>query len=79
VIVSADADSETAQVVAAVGCGVVLPPGRPELVARVIRDAYDGKLDLGDMGRRGREYVTTEADRAVAVGRYRSVLQELRS
>ena len=31
VIVAADADSETAQVVAAVGCGVVVPPGRPEL------------------------------------------------
>jgi glycosyltransferase involved in cell wall biosynthesis len=77
VIVSADADSETAQVVSDVGCGVVLPPGRPELVARVIRDAYDGKLDLEDMGRRGREYVTAEADRAVAVGRYRTVLGEL--
>ena len=77
VIVSADADSETAQVVSDVGCGVVLPPGRPELVARVIRDAYDGKLDLEDMGRRGREYVTAEADRAVAVGRYRTVLREL--
>jgi putative colanic acid biosynthesis glycosyltransferase WcaI len=79
VIVSADPDSETAQVVSEVGCGVVLPPGRPELVARVIRDAYDGKLDLDDMGRRGREYVTAEADREVALGRYRSVLQELRS
>jgi glycosyltransferase involved in cell wall biosynthesis len=77
VIVSADADSETAQVVSDVGCGVVLPPGRPELVARMIRDAYDGKLDLEDMGRRGREYVTAEADRAVAVGRYRTVLREL--
>jgi glycosyltransferase involved in cell wall biosynthesis len=77
VIVSADADSETAQVVADVGCGVVLPPGRPELVARAIRDAYYGKLDLEDMGRRGREYVTAEADRAVAVGRYRTVLREL--
>ena len=77
VIVSADADSETAQVVSDVGCGVVLPPGRPELVARVIRDAYDGKLDLEDMGRRGRDYVTAEADRAVAVGRYRTVLREL--
>jgi putative colanic acid biosynthesis glycosyltransferase WcaI len=77
VIVSADADSETAQVVAEVGCGVVLPPGRPELVARVIRDAYDGRLDLEEMGRRGREYVTAEADRAVAVGRYRTVLREL--
>jgi glycosyltransferase involved in cell wall biosynthesis len=77
VIVSADADSETAQVVSDVGCGVVLPPGRPELVARAIRDAYYGKLDLEDMGRRGREYVTAEADRAVAVGRYRTVLGEL--
>ena len=77
VIVSADADSETAQVVAEVGCGVVLPPGRPELVARVIRDAHDGKLDLEDMGRKGREYVIAEADVAVAVGRYRAVLGEL--
>ena len=78
VIVSAEPDSETAQVVSEVGCGVVLPPGRPELVARAIRDAHDGKLDLEAMGMRGREYVTAEADRAVAVGRYRSVLQELR-
>jgi glycosyltransferase involved in cell wall biosynthesis len=77
VIVSADPDSETAQVVTEVGCGVVLPPGRPELVARTIRDAYDGKLDLEEMGRSGREYVTAEADRAVAVGRYRTVLREL--
>jgi hypothetical protein len=29
------------------------------------------------MGRHGRDYVTSEADRAVAVGRYRIVLQEL--
>ncbi len=78
VIVSAEDDSETAQVVTEVGCGIVLPPGRPELVAHVIRDAYDGRLDLEEMGRRGREYVTAEADRDVAVGRYRAVLQELR-
>jgi glycosyltransferase involved in cell wall biosynthesis len=77
VIVSADPDSETAQVVTEAGCGVVLPPGRPELVARTIRDAYEGRLDLEEMGRRGRDYVTTEADRAVAVGRYRTVLREL--
>jgi hypothetical protein len=29
------------------------------------------------MGRRAREYVTAEADRAVAVGRYRDLLLEL--
>ena len=30
-----------------------------------------------EMGRLGREYVTTEADRSVAVGRYRTLLEEL--
>lgn len=77
VIVAADADSETAQVVQRTGCGVVVPPGRPELLAREIRRAHDGELDLEEMGRRGREYVTAEADRLVAVGRYRALLREL--
>jgi glycosyltransferase involved in cell wall biosynthesis len=77
VIVAADATSETAQLVSRVGCGVVLPPGRPELLAREIRRAYDGELDLEEMGRRGREYVTAEADRSVAVRRYRDLLLDL--
>jgi glycosyltransferase involved in cell wall biosynthesis len=77
VIVAADAASETAQLVARVACGVVLPPGRPELLAREIRRAYDGELDLEEMGRRGREYVTAEADRSVAVRRYRELLLDL--
>src|SRR5205823_9780452 len=77
VIVAADAESETAQVVQREGCGVVVPPGRPELLAEAIRAAYDGALDLDEMGRRGREYVVREADRAVAFERYRSVLREL--
>src|SRR5262249_25473571 len=38
VIVAADPESETAQVVQRVGCGIVVPPGRPELLARAIRD-----------------------------------------
>jgi colanic acid biosynthesis glycosyl transferase WcaI len=77
VIVAADETSETAQLVTRVGCGVVLPPGRPELLAREIRRAYDGELDLEEMGRRGREYVSAEADRSVAVRRYRELLLEL--
>ena len=77
VIVAADAESETAQVVQRVGCGVVVPPGRPELLARAIRDAHDGKYDLVEMGRRGREWVEREADRSVAVRRYRELLGEL--
>ena len=77
VIVAADAESETAQVVQLVGCGIVVPPGRPELLARAIRDAHGGKYDLAEMGRSGREWVEREADRSVAVGRYRELLGEL--
>jgi colanic acid biosynthesis glycosyl transferase WcaI len=77
VIVAADPESETAQVVERIGCGIVVPPGRPELLARAIRDAHDGKYDLVEMGRRGREWVEREADRSVAVGRYRDLLGEL--
>jgi glycosyltransferase involved in cell wall biosynthesis len=77
VIVAADPESETAQVVEQVGCGIVVPPGRPELLARAIRDAHDGKYDLVAMGARGREWVEREADRLVAVRRYRDLLLEL--
>jgi glycosyltransferase involved in cell wall biosynthesis len=77
VIVAADADSETARLVEREECGVVVPPGRPELLARALRAAHDGQLDLSGMGRRGREYVVREADRSVAVARYRDLLREL--
>jgi colanic acid biosynthesis glycosyl transferase WcaI len=77
VIVAADDESETAQLVAEIGCGVVIPPGRPELLARTIRAAKEGEYDLEDMGRRGREYVEREADRSVAMQRYRAVVAEL--
>jgi glycosyltransferase involved in cell wall biosynthesis len=77
VIVAADAESETAQVVERAGCGVVVPPGRPELLAQALRRAHAGDWDLEEMGRRGREYVTSEADRTVAVSRYRTLFREL--
>jgi len=77
VIAAADPESETAQVVERIGCGIVVPSGRPELLARAIRDARDGKYDLEAMGARGREWVEREADRSVAVRRYRDLLLEL--
>lgn len=78
VIVAADEESETARIVTDVGCGVVVPPGRPELLAGAIRDAYDGVLDLEAMGRAGRDWVVAEADLRVAVGRYRDLLSRPR-
>ena len=77
IVVAADPESETAQVVERVGCGIVVPPSRPELLAEVIRDAYEGRYDLDAMGARGRTYVTEDADTRVALGRYRQVLREL--
>jgi colanic acid biosynthesis glycosyl transferase WcaI len=79
VIVAADPESETARLVTEVDCGIVVPPGRPELLARAIRDAHDGKYDLEAMGARGREWVEREGDRTVAVRRYRDLLLELAS
>ena len=79
VIAAAEEESETARIVREVGCGVVVPPGRPELLARAIRQARGGELDLEEMGRRGREYLVSELDRRVAVERYRAVLREVRA
>lgn len=77
IIAAAEADGETAQLIESVGCGVVVPPARPELLAAAIRSGYDGELDLEEMGRRAREFVSGEASTAVAVARYRDVLAEL--
>ena len=78
VIAAAEAESETAQLVARVGCGVVVRPGDPYALARAIRAAHDGEYDLAEMGRRARAFAESEGDRAIAIGRYEAVLSELR-
>lgn len=79
VLVAADGESETARIVREVGCGVVVPPGRPGAIAAVIRDAHAGRLPLEEMGRRGRDWVVAESDVHVAVQRYRDLLREVRA
>jgi colanic acid biosynthesis glycosyl transferase WcaI len=77
VLVSADADSETVHLVEEAGCGLVVPPGHPELVAGVIRDVVEGRTSLEGMGERGRAWVEQEADRDVAFARYRRVVGDV--
>jgi glycosyltransferase involved in cell wall biosynthesis len=77
VIVTAEDESETARLVREVGCGVVLPPARPDLLARAIREAAEGAFALEEMGRLGRAYVEQEADRVVAMKRYHDLVQEM--
>jgi glycosyltransferase involved in cell wall biosynthesis len=77
VIVAADPASEVSKIVAAVGCGVVLPAARPELVAGAIRDLHRRRGELDELGAKGRRYVEAEADRRVAHARYRAVINGL--
>ncbi|HEX6725590.1 MAG TPA: glycosyltransferase family 4 protein [Gaiella sp.] len=77
VLVSADADSEIVRIVEEVRCGIVVPPGRPELVASVIRDVAEGRLSLVGMGDLGRAWVEREADREVAFDRYRRLVADV--
>jgi glycosyltransferase involved in cell wall biosynthesis len=77
VLVSADDESETARIVREAECGLVVPPGRPELVAGVLRDVIEGRVSLAGMGERGRAWVEREADRSVAFGRYRELVTEV--
>jgi colanic acid biosynthesis glycosyl transferase WcaI len=78
VIVAADASTETVGVVREAGCGIVVPPGRPDELARAIRAAHDGEYDLAGMGQRARAFAEANASRETAVARYRDVLAELR-
>lgn len=77
VIVHADAESETAEIVETHGCGLVVPPGDPERLARAIRVAHDGGIDLEAMGAAARAYAVAEASRDVAIARYRDVIAEV--
>jgi glycosyltransferase involved in cell wall biosynthesis len=76
VIAAVDSESETAQLVTAAGCGIVVPPGRPEVLADVIRSAHDGDLDLDALGAAGRGHVVANGGRSAAVERYRTLLRE---
>ena len=74
VLVAADEDSETTRIVRETGCGLVVQPGRPELLAGVLRDVVEGRASLEGMGELGRAWVEREADREVAFDRYRRLL-----
>ena len=77
VLAAAEDESETAQIVREAGCGAVVAPGDPRRLAEAIRACHDGLYDLEAMGRRAREYAEREADRSIAIGRYRRLLEDV--
>ena len=78
VIVAADDESETARVVREVGCGVVIPPGGPELLPAAIRDAHEERRDeLAAMGAAAASTSSPRPTASVAIGRYRALLRSV--
>ncbi len=73
-LVAADEESETVRIVRESGCGLVTAPGRPEILAGLLRDIVEGRISLEGMGAAGRAWVEREADREVAFARYRRLL-----
>ncbi len=77
VIVAADPESETVQLVHDAGCGLVTPAGDAAAVADAIRRAYAGEVDLAELGAAGRAWIEQHRGRTEAVARYRALLDDL--
>jgi colanic acid biosynthesis glycosyl transferase WcaI len=77
VIAACETASETAQAVEEAGCGVVVPPGRADLLAAAMRDAADGRFDLEEMGRAARAYVERAGGRQRALNEYLALVLEV--
>ena len=77
VLVAADANSESAAVVAEAGCGLRVPPGDPVALADGVRRLVAGEVDLPAAGAAGRDWVVRHRDRGDAIASYQKVLDEL--
>ena len=75
VIAHTDADSETAELVQRIGCGIVTPAGDAVALAAVLRACHAGEYDLVGMGKKARQFAEAESDRSIAVSRYRGVVE----
>jgi colanic acid biosynthesis glycosyl transferase WcaI len=77
VIVAADRESESVQLVEAAECGIAVRPGDPAAVAAAIRRAYAGDLDLAGLGASGRAWIERNRGRDAAIARYRELLDDV--
>jgi len=57
------------------GCGYILPPEDPRILADHILKLYDDKGLNDEMGRKGREYAEKELSLSMAAGRYLKLIE----
>jgi colanic acid biosynthesis glycosyl transferase WcaI len=74
-----DSESELAAMVTEEGIGWVVPPGRPDLIAAILREAKANKNALKQMSDRARKAVDTKYTRSHVLRVYRNMIGDLRS
>jgi colanic acid biosynthesis glycosyl transferase WcaI len=78
VVASVDPGSATWRLVEEVGCGVCVPPGNPEALARAMDALWADEPRRRCLAERGRRYVEQHHDRHRVGDRYDALLRELR-
>jgi len=74
VLAAVGSKNEIARVVAASGCGVVVPPDSPDAIAQALRAWADDTSPLDAMGSRGRSWAEQHHDRVSAVRAFEALL-----
>ena len=70
-------EGESRALVEKAGCGVAVEPENPTALATAIRRLYESPAHASDLGRRGREFVLSNNDRAVLAAKYADALKSL--
>jgi colanic acid biosynthesis glycosyl transferase WcaI len=70
-------ESELAELIRASGAGVVVPPGKPELLRDAVQQLAGQPERRAEMGRRGRALVEREYSRPAVTGRYARLIADL--
>jgi len=72
-----DRQSEVAEIAVKFGCGIVVEPGRPEALARIIIELSNNPQHLKEMGHRGREAAAKHFSRELICDRYQKLFYEV--
>jgi len=68
-------DSDLAQLIRSVQCGVAIPSGRIQMLSDTILDAYRNQGVWLEMGKRGFDHVIQNYSRSVITARYHDLIK----
>ncbi len=77
VIAVTDLNSDLAELISSVGCGMSVQAGSPEILADTVLKAYLNQSQWRQMGEIGRTHVAENYSRSKITGRYNKLIKEL--